>query len=769
MVMTRLLTFILVLFLVIRLDAAVSPSVGALMDTNGTLESPLSAKLTVTLDTFSDFETAPRLTNATYVLRGYHTVGGGGGGEFVWDATLTSATNLGTIIKPSDVVLGGRFLRQVIGPLTPEMFGATTGAGTDSTLAIQAAFTAAKVVGDGYLEPANRDVAFLNGRYVISSPITIYNGASIYGAGQGNTIISTTSTNIDLFTFSFDATAGVNNTVSISDMSFLYSNGGASNTAAIRIEGGTCTPTIRNVTITGAYNAIRGGLWIGGVLDKVYVINPVSDGIFIGNQSTTTSLKSCYVRGSTGGSGYFIGGTYNSLESCASDANALYGYHIGPDNGFSPYRIGLRDCGAEVNTIGGVWIQQANAIDIGLYLVTLNAGVNGIYIDGGNDIDIRSLVTTYIGAKGSGASIYMTNVSGLWPYSVRVYGGQMDGYTNRIVGVQPMLVMGRDYSNGSGYGFGRIAENPIDVLSTNITQARFDSNVGVTNAGKMEIFLSPFHAETWLTDQNNTAQTVTYGRSMAGDSVSEDFRIGSITANYPINHLTPFLAAAIGATNTVAINLSPSWVPTNVLLTIDGAHYLARATTPTNVSLENVDDLAGRSVAAVYWTNTALGVWVGGTRYFETFRAYSSDGSARIPGSATIGQYLYVTNFTYHGAPVWIHSQYFPQLLVGTNTPSVSIDSGTNVNYVTWTAQDINDQTNSFAAGFSVPGNSVSSNFTFSTYLKGTGWGEVAHFGAADGLLAFPTTNTAPVDAVNVKRWKSIVVEGTTYRIPLYE
>lgn len=192
---TRHLIVLAFLTSCIRSMAAVSPSVGALLDTNGTLASPLSAKLTVTLDTFADFETVPRLTNATYVLRGYHTVGGGGGGEFVWNSTLTAGTNRGTVIKPNDVVLGGRFTRQVSGPIDPKMFGAKADGSTDDLPAMQDCWNQAKTNGLSIYLPAGNYVT--TDTWMLDStgiPGTL-NGITIFGDGPGRTVITPTGTN----------------------------------------------------------------------------------------------------------------------------------------------------------------------------------------------------------------------------------------------------------------------------------------------------------------------------------------------------------------------------------------------------------------------------------------------------------------------------------------------------------------------------------------------------------------------------------------------
>ena len=46
--------------------------------------------------------TIPTKTNKTVLLRGYYTLGDGGGGIFYWDASSNAADNGGTIINPME-------------------------------------------------------------------------------------------------------------------------------------------------------------------------------------------------------------------------------------------------------------------------------------------------------------------------------------------------------------------------------------------------------------------------------------------------------------------------------------------------------------------------------------------------------------------------------------------------------------------------------------------------------------------------------------------
>ena len=71
------------------------------------------------------------------VVAGYHNIGDGGGGVFVWDAHSAAADNSGTIIGLSLSPLAGRWIRICSGPVNVKWFGATGNGRVDDTDAFE--------------------------------------------------------------------------------------------------------------------------------------------------------------------------------------------------------------------------------------------------------------------------------------------------------------------------------------------------------------------------------------------------------------------------------------------------------------------------------------------------------------------------------------------------------------------------------------------------------------------------------------------------------
>ncbi|WP_448208584.1 glycosyl hydrolase family 28-related protein [Azospirillum sp. sgz302134] len=130
----------------------------------------------------------------TVMLRGYSSVGDGGAGLFVWDASSAAADDGGTVIRPSSSTAAGRWLRVKVGPVSVKWFGAKGDGSTDDTAAIQAALN------------RTGDVLFPPGDYRASQALAVPSNTHARGAGRGATTVTFTTVTSDGFVFRVGAT-----------------------------------------------------------------------------------------------------------------------------------------------------------------------------------------------------------------------------------------------------------------------------------------------------------------------------------------------------------------------------------------------------------------------------------------------------------------------------------------------------------------------------------------------------------------------------------
>ncbi|MEN3162715.1 glycosyl hydrolase family 28-related protein [Tistrella mobilis] len=117
------------------------------------------------LGTIADLRAFTGAADAASVL-GYYAAGDSGGGDFVWNATLNTADNGGTIIKPTASSGAGRWVRLLPQADTVDvrMFGAKGDGVTDDHAAITAAIA---------VLPTGGTLIFPNGTYAISSTVVV--------------------------------------------------------------------------------------------------------------------------------------------------------------------------------------------------------------------------------------------------------------------------------------------------------------------------------------------------------------------------------------------------------------------------------------------------------------------------------------------------------------------------------------------------------------------------------------------------------------------
>lgn len=125
--------------------------------------------------------------NAVASTQGYSSAGDGGGGQFIWNASSTTATDSGTVFAATGVSTG-RWLR-VLTPnsvLSPKMFGAKCDGSTDDSTAMQNTENAAGASGYAIQYPS-ATCKFATG-------ITMGIGVVHTGVGQNNSVLDYTGT-----------------------------------------------------------------------------------------------------------------------------------------------------------------------------------------------------------------------------------------------------------------------------------------------------------------------------------------------------------------------------------------------------------------------------------------------------------------------------------------------------------------------------------------------------------------------------------------------
>ena len=115
-------------------------------------------------------------------LRGYTSVGDGGGASFEWDSSDTASAVQGYIVASNEGG-NGRWTQIIDGVYNIKRFGAVGDNSNDDTAAIQAAFTAAGSGGAVYI-PA--------GTYKVTSEIDVPNSVTVIGDGGSSVIDGST-------------------------------------------------------------------------------------------------------------------------------------------------------------------------------------------------------------------------------------------------------------------------------------------------------------------------------------------------------------------------------------------------------------------------------------------------------------------------------------------------------------------------------------------------------------------------------------------------
>lgn len=144
---------------------------------------------------------------------------------------------------------------------------------------------------------------------------------------------------------------------------------------------------VDNVIIEGTYNGVRLVAGVGCAVRNSNISKCVNNGVYLTGLSSTTSTvfenTYCHINGNYGFE--IEKGAYIAFVGCASDSNAVGGYHINQTKGYS-----FTACGAEANTGAGVTLSAAGGGSIELFAIANTGGV----------IDSGSLLSGPVNALG---------------------------------------------------------------------------------------------------------------------------------------------------------------------------------------------------------------------------------------------------------------------------------------------------------------------------------------------------------------------------------
>lgn len=205
----------------------------------------------VAVRTIEDLKRLPvQASKGVIFVAGYHSVGDGGGGTFVWNPSMIKDDNGGTIIKPNSYSGPGRWVRSYSGPVYPEWFGAKKDGSDDTTSVMRALNVGGELV-------------FQEGKYTLSSINIVKSNLIIRGAGGSKTILDfKNATGGSGLSISYSRSAGGSKNIFISDLTISDTRSRSKCENLIKIESGnigqtpsqtSCFIDLQRVAI-GSYN-----------------------------------------------------------------------------------------------------------------------------------------------------------------------------------------------------------------------------------------------------------------------------------------------------------------------------------------------------------------------------------------------------------------------------------------------------------------------------------------------------------------------------------
>ena len=356
-------------------------------------EAPAGMLLSVgTIEQLRKLPVAAGAQGRTALVGGFHSVGDGGGGMFVYDAAAGQPDNGGTVLRPA--ASGGRWLRNYSGALNVRWFGAKQDGATDDTASIQAAINTAAVGIPSRGGPRGTVVSIPAGVTRFTT-LTLLNGVVLRGEGQDQTILQKTS--LAASGIVFDSTVakptGVIDRVEVRDLS-IYQIGKPTAGAGILLHGvsAACQVMLENIRVQNCHVGVSTFATIGSVFKSVQVFYSYSNGFEFSGRAYMMSVIDCYA-GANGqggfGSGFVLNdGNYCTFYSCGSDANKGYAYHLKGSQFCS-----LHNCGNEENTTGA-YLQNCigNVLDV-FFTAVSAVTTNAVKLEASSNNELRNLAS----------------------------------------------------------------------------------------------------------------------------------------------------------------------------------------------------------------------------------------------------------------------------------------------------------------------------------------------------------------------------------------
>lgn len=282
----------------------------------------IQANVAWTFNTVAEMKSATNLVAGSYAQTlGYHAKNDGG-------EAIYYITDSGSADERAVIAVGSLYANLVTNkePLNVKQFGAYGDGSHDDYSAIQASIN--------YVKGNINKVHVPEGTYNVSKALILPQYMVLEGANRENTIIYKNANETDN-DFSVDSIIIFEQT---DDFMFAYNygqtvksltlRGNNSNTYGIYAEKQAPKTLVENCFIDHVITCIyyKKGGWLFGI--KNCSIQPVTNGVWINDTSTTLELDKTYVYGGNGYGYYLRGVIYSSLNNVACDANTNIAYHI---------------------------------------------------------------------------------------------------------------------------------------------------------------------------------------------------------------------------------------------------------------------------------------------------------------------------------------------------------------------------------------------------------------------------------------------------------
>lgn len=435
-------------------------------------------------------------------LNGYYAEGDGGGGEFFWNATSTTADNGGTIIAPTGVSTG-RWYRIFDNIYRPTMFGAKGDGSTDDTTAVGNCFSAC---------PAYGVIDFAGRNYMLTAPIaraavgvTIRNGKIYLNNPSSFSIYALVANDYNIFeNIYFLGTGAIGTTVTVT---FTVSVGGAtSGTLTSAIANATylfifSNGDSRQATVTGGTSVIwTGALTAGTVTTATYPGTPrYQGGIFGGDAGYAAPMNTAPAN-------------YVTVRGCTFTQLTVGVWSGGTS------AVGWKVCYNKfINIVGTPGLSEG-------YGVILTPCSDSIVSD--NSFKTIQRHAVYLAAGASNNIVTKNVIDGIDNIGIQVntYATEPTSNNNSINGnILLNLTKSVAYGNNSSVGITIVGNNTNIVVSDNIIYTPLDIGIDIQGATS-----GTAYADNIVIEHNTIILTSTSGTAAIS---AEDLLSGSINGN----------------------------------------------------------------------------------------------------------------------------------------------------------------------------------------------------------------------------------------------